>query len=240
MKFEIDTSLTARFLSPGRPSIEAIVLHDTAGSGTHNDTKYLANPGDGRKVSVDFTVERDGAIYQLNPSLRTKHANHAGRATKLIVNGRTFRNNDVTQRTIGIEIVHAANPAKFDPVWPGAQIEAVAFLCAKLCKDHGLTKAQVTTHAAIITDGSRSDPRGFPFPDFWDYFNHYANDGTVSGGGNPAPLSNPVYYTVVDGDTLWSIAKRHNTTVEAIKALNPSLATPSNLITPGEFLKVKK
>ncbi|WP_204345922.1 LysM peptidoglycan-binding domain-containing protein [Psychroserpens algicola] len=43
-------------------------------------------------------------------------------------------------------------------------------------------------------------------------------------------------WTVSKGDTLYSIAKRNNTTVEAIKALN---GLQSNLILPGQKLQLK-
>lgn len=63
------TELIAKYVKSGRLKIVGIVLHDTAGNGGHGDTKYLAHPTDGRRVSVDFTVERDGGIWKLNPDL---------------------------------------------------------------------------------------------------------------------------------------------------------------------------
>lgn len=59
--------LPTHFVSSERTGILGIVLHDTAVTGTQNDTLYLQNPTDGLKVSVDFTVERDGSIWKLNP-----------------------------------------------------------------------------------------------------------------------------------------------------------------------------
>lgn len=44
------------------------------------------------------------------------------------------------------------------------------------------------------------------------------------------------YYTVIDGDTLYSIARRYQTTVEQIKSLN---GLQSNLIRRGMMLRVK-
>ncbi len=52
------------------------------------------------------------------------------------------------------------------------------------------------------------------------------------------PSSNnitPVNYTVKSGDSLWSIANRFNTTVDAIKSLN-NLTT--NLLSVGQILKI--
>ena len=46
----------------------------------------------------------------------------------------------------------------------------------------------------------------------------------------------PIIYTVVSGDTLYSIARRFNTTVDAIKKLNN---LTSNILSIGQQLKIK-
>jgi N-acetyl-anhydromuramyl-L-alanine amidase AmpD len=163
-----NATLTAQHLRdrPGR--VLGVVLHDTAGTGTHNDTRYLANPSDGRKVSVDFTVERDGGIWKLNPDLSRHCCLHAGRATAW----RGLRNHQINQATVGIEIVQKSD-LSLAPLYPASQVRAVAQLCAWLVTQFGLQASDITTHQAIITDGSRSDPRRFPFdgPDgFWFFF----------------------------------------------------------------------
>jgi N-acetyl-anhydromuramyl-L-alanine amidase AmpD len=181
-KPKIDTSLApAKILLTRLLPIIGIVLHDTAGTGKHNDTLYLRNSPEApkRKVSVDFTVERDGHIYQLNPDLDKRACAHAGRATAL----KGFRNGDVTRRTIGIEICQSValpkTPASNSPEdiaahpYTGAQVRAVAELCAYLADRYKLVSADITTHRNIITDGSRTDPRSFPFTgaySFWHYF----------------------------------------------------------------------
>jgi LysM repeat protein len=58
----------------------------------------------------------------------------------------------------------------------------------------------------------------------------------------PAPGSDPGIpvtgaYTVVSGDTLYSIAQRFNTTVAAIQAVNPQITNP-NLIYPGQVINI--
>lgn len=246
MQPKIDRSLRARNLGGdgageagrivrnGRAYIGGICLHDTAGSGTHNDTRYLANPGDGRAVSVDFTVERDGSIYQLNPDLAKFYTFHAGRATKF----RTYRNRDVTRVLIGIELVQK-NDLSLSPIWPIEQIQAVAELCVFLCQTFGLDKSSIVTHAQVITDGSRSDPRSFPWSAFWFDFNRAANPPAFAMDPASADLGQPQIYTVAAGDTLWKIAKRFNTTVEAIKNLS-GMNTPSNDIYPGDVLTVRR
>lgn len=219
---EIKRDLTAKFIAKGKRTVVGIVLHDTAGSGTHNDTRYLASPGDGRKVSVDFTVERDGSIYQLNPDLRNNWTYHAGRSTHF----KGLRNQAVTKGCIGIEIVQKANMS-LSPIYPAAQVKAVADLCAFLCKEFGLSKADVTTHAKVITDGSRSDPRKFPFNEFWAFFDTF--------NGTP---NDQIFHVVAPGDTLWALANKYQTRIETIKALN-NVNEATNLIEAGSKLRVK-
>lgn len=168
-KPNIHRDLTAKYLATRRLLIQGIITHDTAGSGTHNDTKYLANPSDGRKVSVDFTVERDGSIWQLNPDLKKYCCSHAGRHTKF----QQWRDGQVNHATVGIEIVQKAN-LSLVPVYTDEQVKAVAHLCAWLCQEFNLEPSDISTHRQVITDGSRSDPRKFPFEGdngFWFYFN---------------------------------------------------------------------
>lgn len=220
MEHEIDKTLKAKHLAAGPREVRGIILHDTAGSGTHNDTKYLANPGDGRKVSVDFTVERDGSIYQLNPDLKKFWTYHAGRATQF----KGLRNQAVTKGCIGIEIVQKANMS-LTPLYPDAQVNAVARLCAYLVKEFALKREDITTHQKVITDGSRSDPRKFPWTEFWAIYDTFAGGGIVT-------------HIVEAGDTLWKLANRYSTRVETIKALNDMNAA-SNLIEIGQRLRVK-
>lgn len=170
-KPDINTSLQAKYLAKRTQTIKGVVLHDTAGSGTHNDTRYLANPSDGRKVSVDFTVERDGSIWQLNPALTKFCCAHAGRHTKF----KASRDAQVNHATVGIEIVQKAN-LSLQPLYTPEQVQAVAHLCAWLCQEFKLEPADITTHRNVITDGSRTDPRRFPFEGdngFWYWFHYH-------------------------------------------------------------------
>lgn len=198
-----------------------IVLHDTAGNGGLGDVKYLANPSDGRVVGVDFVVPKEGVVYQLNPDLRNRCTPHAGRNTHF----RGFSNAKVNLACIGIEIGQKADMRQLNPKYPAIQVQAVADLCRDLCDEFGFTKTDITTHAKIITDGSRSDPREFPWDSFWQYFSGDRDE--------------KIYHEVVPGDTLYAIAVRYLTSVEKIKSLN-GMNTASNFIRPGQKLLVKE
>ncbi len=153
--------LPCRYKAKRGRSIIGIVLHDTCGTGTHADTLYLADPEDGREVSVDFTVEVSGAIWKLNPQLGLYYCFHAGRATSF----RGLHNAQVTRATIGIELCRAAAANPSMP-YPAPQIDSLVILVRWLLLRFHLTNADITTHQAIITDGSRDDPRNFPWWQF--------------------------------------------------------------------------
>jgi nucleoid-associated protein YgaU len=51
-------------------------------------------------------------------------------------------------------------------------------------------------------------------------------------------VASAVYYTVVKGDTLTSIAKKYGTTVAKILSLNPTIKDP-NVISVGQKIRVK-
>lgn len=227
----------ARILLTRLPLL-GIVLHDTAGSGTHGDTLYLRDsPEKNHTVSVDFTVERDGAIWKLNPDLKKFACAHAGRHTKF--KGKT--NGTVTRSTIGIEIVQHVT-LKLVPVWPAAQVAAVAILCAWLVQDSKLAPADIVTHRQIITDGSRSDPRQFPFDGvngFWHRFweaqglgQKYLDSLILP----PAPGTTPKTYTVKKGDSFYSIGRNLGVDPAALAEVNG--LTFASVIVPGQVLKV--
>ena len=219
---DIRRDFTAVHGRNGARQVVGIVLHDTAGAGTLNDVRFLASDND-RGVSVDFCVTRDGQIFQLSPDLRNRTMFHAGRKTRF----RNLVNGAVNRGTIGIEIVQKAD-LSLSPIYPDAQVRSVAELCAQLCNEFNLRRGDITTHALIIRDGSRSDPRQFPFTKFDVIFNDALN-----GAG-----TNPILHTVVAGDTLFSLAQRFETTIEEIKRLN-GINEASDLITVGQVLIVR-
>lgn len=212
-------------------TVQKIILHDTAGSGQLGDVNYLANDPEKRGISVDFAITRDGTIWQLTPNVKTCWTFHAGRNTRIgsAINGR------VNQISVGIELVHKAKAHLQLPLWPTPQVQACADLCRWLCEEFNLTPDDITTHAKIVTDGSRSDPREFPFPQFWAMF----SQTQVAELTDPVPVTAPLStYTVVAGDNLWKLAQRWQTTVEALKSVN-NMNTASNTIIPGQVLRMR-
>lgn len=231
------TNLAARFIFNGRTKVLGIVLHDTAGNGGHGDTEYLANPSDGRKVSVDFTVERNGGIWKLNPDLDKFYTPHAGRATKF--KGKV--NNGVTRATIGIEICQHKDLA-LNPIYPTAQVKSVAKLCAWLVSEYNLTTSDITTHRNIITDGSRSDPRRFPFEGddgFWQFYWEAQGNGEEHEVSAVMPkIPEPGQYVVKAGDTLSAIAKLLLGKASRWREIQTANSLPGTMIVPGQVLSI--
>lgn len=231
------TELRAKNLTLRRGKIAGTILHDTAGSATHNDTLYLANPGDGRPVSVDFTVERDGSIWKLNPDLEKYCCSHAGRKTKF----KGFVNGQVNQATVGIEIVQKAN-LSLTPVYTPEQVKSVAELCAWLTEKFNLETSDITTHRNIITDGSRSDPRNFPFEGpngFWQFYWEAKGRGEVHEAAREIqkiPEEDKAQYVVEPGDGFYKIAKKLGVDAKQLAAANGmTLESP---IIPGQVLSL--
>lgn len=239
--------LHARILLSRTPVV-GIVLHDTAGTGTHRDTVYLQTSPESpkRNVSVDFTVERDGSIWKLNPDLREHACAHAGRATAF----KGLRNGAVTRATIGIEICQKVDMSLV-PTWPVEQVRAVAALVWWLVNEFGLVTADITTHRQIITDGSRSDPR-MPFggkDGFWFHYWDVQGKGAEYLASLNAPIHHPdnptipvppvqtvVTYTVKPGDSFFSIGRALNVVPSQLAAANEMRIDAA--IHPGDVLKV--
>lgn len=91
----------------------------------------------------------------------------------------------------------------------------------KLC---GVTNARSIAEFYGLKRKSNPKPAPAPKP------SQPSPNKSVSGG-------NYETYTVVKGDTLWSISKKFNTTVEAIKQLN---GLTSDVISVGQVLKVRQ
>lgn len=80
--------------------------------------------------------------------------------------------------------------------------------------------------------------------EFWEEVNYYSGQvrtwtaqTSQSSGSDQAAQTIPVYYQVVKGDTLWSIAMRYGMALSDLIALNPQIKNP-NLIHIGDEVRV--
>jgi hypothetical protein len=105
-----------------------------------------------------------------------------------------------------------------DP-WPAAQLLAIEKVGAAICRYHKWKAQSVIGHLEWSKD--KSDPRGFTMASM---------RARVSKRLAPKPVAR--YHTVIDGDTLYSIAKEHGTTVAKLRTLNPKVK--NDIIVPGD------
>lgn len=76
---------------------------------------------------------------------------------------------------------------------------------------------------------------------FWEDYEGYSDElKSVSDSGDGGSSSSQAgsYYTVIAGDNLWNIARKHGLSLQQLLALNPQVKNP-NKIYPGEQVRVK-
>lgn len=134
---------------PAGAKIRCIILHADAGKTDQGTIDWLQNPESG--VSYHLLVGRDGTVYQFVADAR--RAWHAGASS---YEGKPDCNN----YSIGVSF---ANDQQGEP-FTDAQIDAGVTLCTVLCRKHGLSAEDITTHAAVaVPEGRKRDP-GSRFP----------------------------------------------------------------------------
>jgi N-acetyl-anhydromuramyl-L-alanine amidase AmpD len=127
---------------PAGTSISEIVIHDTDSTTTRfQDTvNYLANPGDGRMVSIHYIIGREaGQIIAMVPEENV--ANHA-----------ETRNNS----SIGIELWRNTHQKGYT-VW---QYSALSQLVYDIMRRYGIPYMSVTGHG-FSKASKRGEPHGF-------------------------------------------------------------------------------
>lgn len=139
-------------LRPSGTKPSAIVIHTTNSSRQNtafvSEANYLRNSVE---VSAHYLLGKQGQIAQiLHPDLA---AWHAGTAVSGFTNA----------HSIGIE-AHVS----VGEVWTTAQHDALTWLVRWLMGLYGISPAMIETHRAIaLPHGRKSDPEGWPNPDFY-------------------------------------------------------------------------
>jgi AmpD protein len=133
---------------PAGTALGGIIVHSTnghAGSSFLAEAEYLR---DSPNVSAHYLIGHAGEITRiLDPLWR---AWHAGQSSWLGCG-------DCNNWTVGIEWHHAVG----EP-WPAAQLDAGAWLCRELMRDHPtITKLGIAAHRWVATPpGRKTDPAG--------------------------------------------------------------------------------
>lgn len=144
---------------PDRASIDAIVLHGTAGT-AESDLSWLCNADS--RVSYHYLIDRDGQVYRLvDEERRAWHANPSE------WDGRP----DLNDWSIGVGLSNRG-PVGADPrnpgqeSYPSAQLMAAAELLTDICDRHGIPWRMILTHAQV-SPGRKHDPwLHFPIGEF--------------------------------------------------------------------------
>ncbi len=184
---------------PEAERIDTIVWHHTS---SRADARKVAQyfQSAAAKVSSHYIVDRTGYIVRCVPD--DKRSWHAG---KSVFGGKP----NVNGFSVGIEIANVGDNK--DP-YPNAQVEAIVFLTAWLCKTYEVPLDRITRHRDVAVPAGRKDDTSDNFP------LAYATDGVraVLAGEplppRPEPASPPGYdpayrvYTTLRGDTWDGIA----------------------------------
>jgi len=128
-------------------SIDMLVLHYTGMQTAQGALDKLCNGNAERKVSAHYMVDEDGTIYALVPEgMRAWHA------------GVSYwrGNNNINQRSIGIEIVNPGHEYGYRP-FPSIQMDAVAELSKGIIRRHAITARNVIGHSDIAPE-RKDDP----------------------------------------------------------------------------------
>ncbi len=129
--------------------IDELVIHDTGSGQPHfeKSVRYLANPQDGRKVSIHYLIGREvGQIVAMVPE--EKAANQA-----------TVHND----RSIGIELWKMEHDKADFTDW---QYEAIAQLVYDILLRHKIPKKNIIGHGSFDRS-RRGEPHGFEWNRFY-------------------------------------------------------------------------
>jgi LysM repeat protein len=211
--------------------IDTIFVHyTTAGTASSTITHFQnpappcpipSNPSRTCPVSAHYIIDKNGDIYQM-----VKDADKAWHAAQ------------ANRTSIGIEHV-----AKVGDRLTEAQEKSSIHLIKWLMAEYKIPKENIKAHKQVLRTscpgnifGDDINDTNLPKFKAW-VANNFANDVTPTPGVlSPSGLG---IYIVQPGDTLSAIADRHDMTLNALLALNPSIQNP-NVIFPGQRITVAR
>ncbi len=199
--------------------IDTIIVHYTT-AGTFESTKnHFLNHAS--EVSAHYVIDRNGDIYQMVKD--TDKAWHAAQANR---------------SSIGIEHV-----AKQGDRLAQAQEKSSVHLIKWLMTEYKIPKENIKAHKQILSNSCPGnifddDINDTSVPKFkvWVAKNFSSNVTPPRTGIGP---SGSGIYVVRPGDTLSAIADRHDMTLDALLALNPSIHDPDRIF-PGQRIMVAR
>lgn len=126
-------------------AVDMLVLHYTGMKSGANALDRMCDPT--AEVSAHYMVEEDGRIFQLvDEGMRAWHA------------GKSFwrGNNNINQRSIGIEMVNPGHEYGYRP-FPEVQMQSVIWLCKAILSRHAIPARNVVGHSDVAP-ARKEDP----------------------------------------------------------------------------------
>ncbi|MFE9935837.1 LysM peptidoglycan-binding domain-containing protein [Streptomyces hirsutus] len=206
--------------------VHGVMIHHTVtkGSTTTVDICRRGYPGLPGPL-CHGVITKDGKVHLVGYG-RTNHAGSGDEDVLRAVIGESAlptdneQNSDGNRYFYGFECENLGDGK--DP-WPAAQLLAIERAAAAVCRPHGWNERSVIGH--LEWQPGKVDPRGFTMASMRARVAKRLGSKPSSGGSG---ASGSGTYTVRKGDTLWSIARAHGTTVPALVDTN-GMRDPSHL-----------
>ncbi len=150
---------------------DMIVLHYTGMPDHEQALSWLCNQES--QVSSHYFVHEDGRVHQLVPE--RERAWHAGKS-------RWAGESDINSVSIGIEIANAGHPGGL-PVFPEAQVQAVARLCRDCGQRWQIAPERVVGHSDVAPVRKVDPGENFPWAGLHAAgVGHWVEPAPVGGG----------------------------------------------------------
>lgn len=205
---------------PGTPlrAFRGITIHDTGNASATADAKAHADLLRGswqtRDTSWHYAVD-DHSIYQSIPEEEVSW--HAGDGANGVGNN----------ETISIETCVNEGNDYTKTLWNTAD------LCADILKRKGIQTARAYLYQHYdFSPEKKNCPAFIRNNDLWEDVILLVQNRLDGTGG--IPMANT--HTIIRGDTLWALARAYGTTVDALKAANPSV--DPNSLTIGSVINI--